>query len=231
MKTAVIIGSTGLIGKLLLEKLVLTPDFHQIIAVIRSKSSAQDRVYQHPKVRCLTFDFHNWSELSMQIEGFSRNSPLTFFCCLGTTMARAKSEEAFRRVDHNYIVEFAKMAQKSKAETLLVVSALGADRNSEIFYNRVKGETENDVQGQFTGKLHFLRPSLLLGDRKEFRFSERMAVAVSPVLSPLFVGALKKYKPIKAASVAQAMLNIASKKVNASMIVDNREIERIAETA
>jgi uncharacterized protein YbjT (DUF2867 family) len=228
MKTAVIIGSTGLIGKLLLEKLVLNMDYQQIIAVVRSKNSAQDRVYQHPKVRCLTFDFHNWAELSMQIEGFASNSAISFFCCLGTTMAIAKSEEAFRKVDHNYIVEFARMAQKCRAEILLVVSALGADRNSEIFYNRVKGETENDVQGLFTGKLHFLRPSLLLGDRKEFRFSERIAVALSPVLSPLLFGPLKQYKPIKASAVAQAMLNLAAKKANASTIVDNQEIERIA---
>jgi uncharacterized protein YbjT (DUF2867 family) len=228
MKTAVIIGSTGLIGKLLLEKLVLNMDYQQIIAIIRSKKSAQDPVYQHPKVRCLTFDFQNWAELSMQVEGFARNSQTVFFSCLGTTMAVAKSEEAFRKVDHDYIVEFAKMAQRSRAEMLLVVSALGADRKSEIFYNRVKGETENDVQTSFSGKLHFMRPSLLLGDRKEFRFSERIAVGLSPILSPLLLGPLKKYKPIKASDVAQAMVNLASRKANASVLVENQEIERLA---
>ena len=173
MKTAVIIGSTGLIGKILLEKLVHDMDYQQVIAIIRSKSTATDSIFAHPKVRCLTFDFRNWTELSMQVEGFTGNSFTTFFCCLGTTMAKAGSEEAFRKVDHNYIVEFAKMAQKCKSEKLLVVSALGANRNSDVFYNRIKGETENDVQGQYTGKLYFLRPSLLLGDRKDFRFSER----------------------------------------------------------
>jgi uncharacterized protein YbjT (DUF2867 family) len=203
-------------------------DYQQINAVIRSKKSAQDPVYQHPKVRCLTFDFQNWAELSMQVEGFARNSQTVFFSCLGTTMAVAKSEEAFRKVDHDYIVEFAKMAQRSRAEMLLVVSALGADRNSDIFYNRVKGETENDVQASFSGKLHFMRPSLLLGDRKEFRFSERIAVGISPLLSPLLFGPLKKYKPIKASDVAQAMVNLASRKANSSVLVENQEIERLA---
>src|SRR4051812_15682659 len=103
MKTAVVIGSTGLIGKLLLEKLVQNMDYQQILAIVRNKAASEDHVYQHPKVRCLAFDFHNWTELSMQVEGFAGNKSITFFCCLGTTMAIAKSEEAFRRVDHNYI--------------------------------------------------------------------------------------------------------------------------------
>lgn len=230
MKTAVIIGSTGLIGKILLEKLVHDMDFHQVIAIIRSKSSATDSIFNHPKVRSLTFDFRNWTELSLQVEAFSRGSFTTFFCCLGTTMAKAGSEEAFRKVDHNYIVEFSKMAQKCKVESLLVVSALGADRNSDIFYNRIKGETENDVQGQYSGKLHFLRPSLLLGDRKDFRFSERLAVMFSPVFSPLLRGPLSKYKPIQASDVAQAMLNVACKKSSAATIISNHEIEMIAKS-
>lgn len=228
MKTAVIIGSTGLVGKLLLEKLVLHADFHQVIAIIRSKASAQDPVFSHPKVRSLYFDFNNWGELNLQVEGFSRNTTITFFCCLGTTMAKARSEEAFRKVDHDYIVEFTKVAQSCRAEQLLVVSALGADRNSEIFYNRVKGETENDVQGIFTGKLHFMRPSLLLGSRKELRIAEKIGVIFSPLFSVFLVGPLAKYRPIQASHVAQAMVDIASKKVNAAVIVTNEEMESIA---
>lgn len=228
MKTAVIIGSTGLIGKLLLEKLVLHSDFHQIIAIQRSKKSAHDPLFSHPKVRCLYFDFQNWAELTLQVEGFSRNTPVSFFCCLGTTMAKAGSQEAFRKVDHNYIVEFAKMAQKCKAEQLLVVSALGADRNSEIFYNRIKGETENDVQEHFSGKLHFMRPSLLLGHRNELRITEKFGVMLAPLISFAMIGSLAKYKPIEASHVAQAMLDIASKKVSASVIVTNEEMEAIA---
>lgn len=228
MKTAVIIGSTGLIGKLLLEKLAQHDDFQQVIAIVRSKKSADDPVFTHSKVRCLYFDFQNWTDLSLQVDGFSHNSFVSFFCCLGTTMSKAGSQEAFRKVDHNYIVEFAKMAQKCKAEQLLVVSALGADRNSEVFYNRIKGETENDVQGQYSGKLHFLRPSLLLGERKDFRFFERIVVLLSPIFRPFILGPIVKYAPIKASSVAQAMLNIATKKVNTSVLVMNEEIERLA---
>jgi uncharacterized protein YbjT (DUF2867 family) len=230
MKTAMIIGSTGLIGSYLLEKLVQSPEYSQIIAIIRGQSSVQDPAYSHPKVRRITFDFQNWSNLSMQIASFSGNSSTHFFCCLGTTIKKVKTEEAFRKVDYDYIIEFAKMAQKCKAERLLVVSAIGADRNSTVFYNRIKGETENDVQNNFAGKLYFLRPSLLLGDRKEFRFGERIAILLAPAYSLLLVGPLSRYKPIKASDVAQAMVNISTNKTNASTVITNDEILNLAMT-
>lgn len=228
MKTAVIIGSTGLVGKLLLEKLVFNADFLQVIAISRSKTPAADPLFSHPKVRSLYFDFNNWQDLALQVKGFSHNTPVTFFCCLGTTMAKAGSEEAFHKVDHDYIVEFAKTAQTCRAEQLLVVSALGADSNSEIFYNRVKGETESDVRRLFAGKLHFMRPSLLLGNRKELRVAEKIGVMLSPLLSIVLVGPLTKYRPIQADHVAQAMVDIACKKVNAAVIVTSEEMEAIA---
>jgi uncharacterized protein YbjT (DUF2867 family) len=127
------------------------------------------------------------------------------------------------------VVEFSKLARSCKAEQLLVVSALGADKNSSVFYNKVKGETEADVQAEFSGKLHFLRPSLLLGDRKDFRFGERIAIMLSPVISPLLLGPLEKYKPVRASDVAACLFNVASKKAAASTIIDNNEIIKLAQ--
>ncbi|MGZ3691342.1 MAG: oxidoreductase, partial [Pseudobdellovibrio sp.] len=148
----------------------------------------------------------------------------------GSTIKKAGSQEAFKVVDHDYVVEFAKLAQACKAEQLLVVSSLGADKNSSVFFNRIKGETEFDVQSVFKSKLHFMRPSLLLGDRNEFRFGERMAILLAPVYSPLLLGPLETYKPVQASDVAQAMLNIATKKISASMLVNNLEIINIAKS-
>ena len=228
MKTAVIIGSTGLVGSALLEKLLKDSSYSQVITIVRSNQPADNQLYSHPKNRSLVFSFQNWGELELQISSFSGNSSCNFFCCLGTTIGKAGSEEAFKKVDFGYVVEFAKLAQKCRAEQLFVVSALGADKNSLNFYTKTKGETEEAVQTAFSGKLHFLRPSLLLGDRKEFRLSERLAILASPLYSPLLKGPLEKFKPVKASDVASAMLNISLKKSNASTIVSNDEIIRIA---
>ena len=227
MKTAVIIGSTGLVGSLLVEKLAYEAGFHQIIAICRQKPKDLP-IFSSPRVRVISFDFLNWSELELQIKSFIGTSSSSFFCCLGTTIGKAKSEEAFKKVDHDYVVQFSKLAKTCKAEQLLVVSALGADKSSTLFYNKVKGEAEANVQMEFTGKLHFLRPSLLLGDRKDFRFGERIAILVSPIISPLLVGPLEKYKPVPAKDVAVCLFNVASKKISAATIIDNNEIMKLA---
>lgn len=228
MKTAVIIGSTGLVGSLLVEKLAYEAGFHQIIAVCRQKPKDLP-IFSSPRVRVINFDFSNWSELELQVKSFIGTSGSSFFCCLGTTIGKAKSEDAFKKVDHDYVVEFSKLAKSCKAEQLLVVSALGADKNSTVFYNKVKGEAEADVQTEYSGKVHFLRPSLLLGDRRDFRFGERVAILLSPVFSPLLVGPLEKYKPVRASDVAACLFNVASKKSPASVIIDNNEIMRLAQ--
>ena len=232
MKTAVVIGSTGLVGSLLIKKLVQDNSFQQIIALVRNKSSISDAYFTNSKMRLLEFNFKTWPELELQIKSFAGQTPLSFFCCLGSTIKKAGSEEAFRVVDHDYVVEFAKLAQLCKAEQLLVVSALGADKNSKVFYNKVKGETEGDIENIFKSNsktnLHFLRPSLLVGDRNDFRLGERLAILLAPVYSPLLLGSLSAFKPVLAADVAQAMVNIATKKAGAATIVDNLEIMSLA---
>ena len=227
MKTAVVIGSSGLIGGLLVDKLAQESGFGQVIAIVRTRTAEQTRS-SHPKIRWIQFDFAKWGELEMQLRAFIGQSSAVFFCCLGTTIGKAKSEDAFRRVDHDFVVEFAALAQKCRAESLFVVSAIGADAASTVFYNRVKGEAERDVQKTFFGKTHFLRPSLLLGDRHEFRLGERIAVLLSPLFSPLMTGPLEKYKPIAASDVARAMINLALKRAGSSSIVNNDEIYKIS---
>lgn len=204
MKTAVIIGATGLVGKQLCEGLAAQKEYAQVLAVVRKPV-----VWQNAKIKNISFDFQNWSDLQVQVKNFAGMAPIDAFCGLGTTINKAGSEDAFRKIDHDYCVEFAKTCQAMGALQLGVVSALGSNAQSEVFYNRVKGEMEADVRKAFFSRLFFVRPSLLLGDREEFRLGEKIAVIVAPFLSLALVGPLKKYKPIHAKQVAQAMITIA----------------------
>ncbi len=219
MRTAVVIGSTGLIGEELVEKLARQGSWENVLAIGR-----RSKTWANPKIRTLQFDFGNWGELELQITSYAGRSNLDFFCCLGTTIKAAGSEVAFRKVDLEHVVAFAILAQRCRAATLLVVSSLGADSTSETFYNRVKGEMETAVLQRFSGKLHFFRPSLLLGDRKEFRLAERLAMMFAPVVTPLLIGKYSKYRPIESRRVVQAMIVVAAKIKSASTVIENEEI-------
>jgi uncharacterized protein YbjT (DUF2867 family) len=131
------------------------------------------------------------------------------FCCLGTTIRAAGSREAFYKVDFGYVVGVARAAAESGARQLLLVSALGADAHSRVFYNRVKGEAERAIRElPFRGTKIF-RPSLLLGQREEFRLGERFAALALAPLSFLLTGKARKYRPVPATAVAEAMVRIA----------------------
>lgn len=224
MKIAVVIGSTGLTGSQVVKQLLREGSFSQIIAICRSKASALDADFNNPKVRVLQFDFKNWASLELQVSSFIGTAQATFFCSLGTTIKVAGSEVAFKKVDHDYTVNFARLAQTCRAEQLIIISALGADKNSTVFYNRTKGEMEEDVQLEYSGKLYFLRPSLLLGDRKEFRFGERVAILLAPIYSSLMFGSLKRYVPVPAAKVAKTAVLLAAKKIISGQFLENEEI-------
>ena len=131
------------------------------------------------------------------------------FCCLGTTIKQAGSEAAFRQVDHDFVVGLANAGLRAGATQFLLVSAIGADPDSRVFYSRVKGETEAAIRGLPYQAVQIFRPSLLLGHRPEFRLGERIAMLAAPVLAPLLFSRLRRYRPIQAATVARAMVTIA----------------------
>jgi len=219
VRTAVVIGSTGLIGEDLVERLAKQGTWSQVLAISR-----KSQTWANPKIRTLVFDFVNWAAIELQVTAFAGNSSVDCFCCLGTTMNAAGSKKNFKKVDLEAVASFAVLAQRCRAEQLLVVSALGADPESDVFYNRIKGEAEQAVLKRFPGELHFLRPSLLLGDRKEFRLFERLAMMFAPIYSPLLLGSLAKYKPIPSKLVAQVMVLIAARLKTAPTIIENHEI-------
>lgn len=222
MRTAVVIGSTGLIGEDLVKKLAQQGSWTSVLAVSR-----HSKIWTHPKIRTLVFDFASWGDLELQVRSFAGNTNLDFFCCLGTTIKMAGSEDAFKKIDYTAVVNFATLAQICKGDQLLIVSSLGADSNSKVFYGRMKGEMEVAVQKRFSGKIYFARPSLLLGDRKDFRLFERLAIMFSPIISTLLVGGLAKYKPIRSSQVANALVLIASKNKSASLFIENQELHKL----
>lgn len=219
MKTAVVIGATGLIGQILSERLAEDSEYAQVLTIIRNPVS-----WKSSNIKNIHFDFSNWSDLAVQIRNFSSGSEIHFFCCLGTTIKVAGSEEKFKEIDFDYVVEFAKIAQQTSAAKLVIVSALGADMSSTIFYNQTKGQMEHDVSAVYKGALAFVRPSLLLGHRKEFRLGEKLAIILSPIFSIGLVGPLKKFKPIHARQVAIAMTSIGRNRFEGQKIYENDEL-------
>ncbi len=221
MRTAVVIGSTGLIGEQLVEKLAQDSSWTSILAITRKPG-----VWSNPKIRGLNFDFLNWADLELQIQSFGGSRGIDFFCCLGTTISQAKTESAFKKIDYEAVVQFAKLAARCRAEQLLIVSSMGASLTSKSFYNRVKGQMQADVPKHFSGRLHFLQPTLLLGDRKDFRLAERIAILLTPAFAALLP---LKYKPITASCVAKVMVALASKKASGGLLIDNAEIHQICQ--
>lgn len=193
-KSALLVGATGLVGNELLNFLLNHPGYETVKVFTRKRMSVD-----HPKLDQIIVEFDNLE----QYKGYLNVDDV--FCCLGTTIKKAGSQEAFKKVDLEYPFVLAKLARECGVEKFLVITAMGADRNSKVFYNRVKGELEVELKRVGFPALHIFRPSLLLGDRNEFRLGEKIAIILSPLLSFIMVGSLSPYKPIKALDVANAM--------------------------
>jgi uncharacterized protein YbjT (DUF2867 family) len=214
MKTALIAGATGLVGGQLLRVLLEKPEYAKVTALVRRPLPLSDSRLEQ---RVIDFD-----HLEEQTDAFQVDD---VFCCLGTTIKKAGSQPAFRKVDFEYPLSMAKLAKAQGARRFLLVSAMGADARSAIFYNRVKGEVEAAIAALQLPSFQVFRPSLLLGERPEVRFGERVAVALSPIISPLMPA---RVKPIQAADVALAMWAGAQRDPNGTEIHLNDELLRMA---
>jgi uncharacterized protein YbjT (DUF2867 family) len=207
-RTAVVAGATGLVGSELIDRLLREPRYGRVLGLSRRALPARDSRFE-----VVDAAFDRLAEVLRGVTG--EDGPLDVFCCLGTTIRKAGSEAAFRRVDHDYAVALGRWARDARAHRMVVVSALGADAGSRVFYNRVKGETERDLAALGLASLVIVRPSLLSGDREEFRLGERLAlIATRPLRALLPVGV----RPIAAADVAQSMLNAALADAPAAVI-------------
>lgn len=212
-RTALVAGATGLVGRHLVNLLLDDPDVAEIVTLTR-----QPLALPHPKLRQCVVDFAYLRDFALP--------PLhDFYCCLGTTIRRAGSQRAFREVDLVYPVMIAQMALAAGATQCLHVSAMGADPRSRVFYNRIKGEVEAELDRLSFRTVVTLRPSLLAGERAEFRAAERAALAV---LRPLSFLLPARYRPVDAAAVARAMVVCARRGEDGRHIIESDEIRRIA---
>ncbi len=194
-RVALIAGATGLTGRHLLELLLAESRYSRIHAIVRKSSlAAQARLEEH------IVDFDHLAPLPKVDD---------VFCCLGTTIGKAGSHAAFRKVDLDYVASLATAAKQSGARRFFVVSAMGANAKSAVFYNRVKGEMEQALQRIGFSELHIFQPSLLLGERRETRFGERFGILAFTAMAPLMRGPARKYRPIAASAVARAMVKAA----------------------
>lgn len=188
-------GATGLVGENLLKELLVDPKVGAVTAVLRKPLDIAD-----PKLRMRVVSFDGLSAAELPAADVA-------FCALGTTIKKAGSQEAFSRVDHDYTLSFARAALNAGVKTFVLCSAMGADADSRIFYNRVKGKTERDLAALHFHRFVIVRPSLLLGERRENRPAERFAQAIGQALRPLMQGPLAKLKPVTGVEVARTMKN------------------------
>jgi uncharacterized protein YbjT (DUF2867 family) len=193
-----IAGATGLVGRALVAELSGRIASGTVTALVRR---SEGRKVSHVEERIVDFD-----RLEHELSGLAATHAL---CCLGTTIAKAGSQEAFRRVDFDYPLAFARAARAAGVRKFLIVTALGADPKSSVFYNRVKGEIEQALARLELPELHVFRPSLLLGEREERRPAERLAMALAKPVGALLFGPLKKYRAVDGSAVARAMASVA----------------------
>ena len=192
---ALIVGATGLIGKQVLELLNNDPEIEKVVSLNRNKEAVGGKI-NHQKI-----DFDHLKEVELKEEYDLA------FCCLGTTIKIAKTKENFKKVDYQYVVDFAELAKENGVKSYSVISAMGANAKSGIFYNKVKGEMEEALQKVGIKGLLILRPSLLLGDRKESRFGEKVGEVVMFLLKPFFIGSWRNYAAVKSEYVAKTMVH------------------------
>lgn len=216
-RTALLAGATGLVGRHVLELLLADPDYPQVTVLTRRPLSVG-----HPRLTAHVVDFDRLAELAP----FPRAHDV--FCCLGSTIRRAGTRDAFYKVDFTYVHEVARLAASHGATQLLLVTAQGANPRSRIFYSRVKGKVEEAVRALPLHGIHIFRPTLLTGDREEFRPMERAAIVAGRAISWAFVGPLARYRPIAAADVARAMVRVAKEGREGARVYESDEIARIA---
>lgn len=198
---ATIIGSTGLIGGHLLDLLINDPFFKPVRILIRRPLDIS-----HPKLEKKLVDFSDIESFRLALEGTD-----VIFCCIGTTMKKMKGDKtAYRKIDYDIAVHAAQLGKANGCEKFVLVSAVGADSKSRNFYLKLKGEIEEAIQATGIESVYILRPSLLMGNRKEFRAGEKFASWLMPLFAFLLPA---RYKPVKASEVAKAMVNAVKEPV------------------
>jgi uncharacterized protein YbjT (DUF2867 family) len=217
-KSALLVGSSGLVGGHCLHFLLEESFYSRVVVLVRrALPMTHDKLLQH----IVDFD---------ELESLGKCLPVEdVYCCLGTTIKKAGTQQAFRKVDFDYPVKIAALAQHCGANQFLLVSSLGANPHSRIFYNRVKGEVEEAIRKIPFKAFHTFHPSLLLGERKEYRTGEKAGAFIMSGLKYAMGGPLKKYRAIQACDVAKAMVRVAQMDLQGVNIFESQRIQEIAD--
>ena len=189
-----IIGASGLVGHELTLILSHLPEVSKVKAFTRSPLGRMPA-----KVENYIINFDNLCNYENDLKAD------VFICCLGSTIKKAGSKDNFKKVDYEYALNFSKIAEKTSAKKLLVITAMGSNSNSFVFYNQVKGQLEDKIRELHISQVEVFRPSLILGNRKEHRTGEDFMKKIIQTVPKLFSGPLEKYKPIEASDIAKAM--------------------------
>jgi len=215
---ALVAGATGLIGNELLQILIRGRHYQKISVLSRREIETSSK-----RVTTILTDYNKLSDDDIP------DNVTDVFCCLGTTMKKAGSKEAFRMVDYSYPLKIAKIARQKGAQQYLLISVMGADAKSAIFYNQVKGKTEQAIAKLGYSAFHVFRPSLLMGDRDEQRTGEKIAQIIMGGISPVMIGFLEKYRPIEGTDVAAAMYRMAKKDLTGRYVFESDKIQVLAD--
>jgi uncharacterized protein YbjT (DUF2867 family) len=210
---ALLLGASGLTGGYCLQELLENEQFEKIITPLRKSI-----VVNHPKLEQVIIDFERIEDYLVSLKAD------VVFCCLGTTLQKAGSKAAFTKIDYDYPLRFARLAQAQGAHTYIVVSSMGADTQSMFFYSQVKGRLEKELKNLNYKTLIIMQPSLLLGNRGEKRIGEDIAKVLMPVLD-FFIP--KKYQPIHAQHVAKAMVKLSTQNLTGTLVKESDKIKEI----
>jgi len=220
MKNAIVFGSSGFVGSYLLSELLNSSDYGQVTAVVRKSLNIT-----HQKLRTVIGDYNSLAGVKSEIDADE------VFIALGTTKANSPNEADYYKVDHDYPVLAARIAKERGAKSVFLVSAVGANPRSKVFYVRTKGETERDVIALDFEDTHIFRPSMILGNRKEKRsLLEAALMRFWSALNPLLIGKADKYKGITGQDIAKAMMKSAKNKTEKLKIYQWKEMHNLLQS-
>jgi uncharacterized protein YbjT (DUF2867 family) len=200
MKKAIVYGASGLVGSYILENLLNNTNYEQVIIVVRKELDIK-----HPKLKTLIGDFQSLPNVVKDIDIDE------VYIAIGTTKKKTPDQKIYYQIDHDYPVLAAKLAKENGAKSIFLVSSVGANPSSSVFYTKTKGETEQDIINLNFEHTYIFRPSMILGNRKESRPLEKALIGIFKLINPLFMGGLNKYKGIEAENIAKAMVSAANK--------------------
>lgn len=218
MKTAIILGATGLTGGILLQKLLEDSRYSKIKLYSRSPIGVKNDKIEEHLIDLLELEKYEADFVGDEV-----------YCCIGTTQAKTPDHETYHKIDYGIPVTAAKLSKKNQIKTYLVISALGADPGSKFFYNRTKGEMEREVLAEKIPETYIFQPSLIGGKREEKRPFEAVWKKVMSLGDHLLIGPLKKYRSIHPEKIANAMVYVANHKYAATRI-ESKEIKEIADS-